>query len=152
MTVSAVRRHSIPEKDKEPARNLLRTVEAAEAGDRVYMVVVRPGGERVHAEVPPSMLASIEGMVELMAAKGEATVIDDEQEITPEEAAPLLGMSRPMVVHRIKQGDIPHRMVGTHHRLKLSDVLAFREEEERRLKAMAEIGEHTDEMTIRYGL
>jgi excisionase family DNA binding protein len=152
MPVDAIHRHSIPEQDREPARALLRTVEAAGADDHVYMVVVRPGGERVHAEVPRSMLSGIEGLVELMAAKGEATVVDDEKEITPEDAAPLLGMSRPMVVHRIKQGDIPHRMVGTHHRLKLSDVLAFREAEERRLRAMSEIGEHTDEMTVRYGV
>ena len=152
MTVQAIRRHAIPDQDREPVRTLLRAVEAVGAGDRVFVVVVPESGERVHAEVPRSVLPGIEGLVELMALRGEATVVDDEEELTPEEAAPLLGLSRPMVVHRIKQGDIPHRMVGTHHRIRLSDVLAFREAEDIRRRAMAEIGEHTDEATLRHGV
>ena len=151
MTVRRARRHAIPDQDREPVRKLLRAVESVGTGDSVFVVVVPESGEPVQTEVPRSLLPGIGGLVGLMAIRGEATVVDDEEELTPEQAAPLLGMSRPMVVHRIKQGDLPHRMVGTHHRIRLSDVLAFREAEEVKNHAMAAIGEHTDEMTLRHG-
>jgi excisionase family DNA binding protein len=151
MTATAIHRHTISADDRDPVRALVNTLSDVGRQDRVHVVVVRPDGGRSHVEVPSSVMPAIQEIIALLADKGEATLVDEEEEITPEEAAPLLGMSRPMVIHRIKQGDLPHRMVGTHHKLKLSDVLAFREREERARAALAEFGEQTDELVARHG-
>lgn len=55
------------------------------------------------------------------------TVIAFEGVITTQEAADLLNMSRPTLVKRIEEGAIPFTTIGTHRRLALADVLAYRE-------------------------
>src|SRR5699024_8585723 len=50
-------------------------------------------------------------------------------EITPAEAAELLGMSRPQVRKLIDDGKLVLRTVGSHHRVKLASVDAFLEAE-----------------------
>ena len=56
-------------------------------------------------------------------------------EITPAEAAELLGMSRPQVRKLIDDGKLVFRKVGSHHRVKLASVDAFLEAERRDMDA-----------------
>lgn len=56
-----------------------------------------------------------------------------------------------MVVQRIKCGDLKARMVGAHHRIKMSEVLAFGAREAERDAALAEFSELTDEMAMKHG-
>ena len=70
----------------------------------------------------------IKSLDEFHAAISEGlTVIAFEGVITTQEAADLLNMSRPTLVKRIEEGAIPFTTIGTHRRLALADVLAYRE-------------------------
>jgi excisionase family DNA binding protein len=59
-------------------------------------------------------------------------------ELTTIEAANLLNMSRPFLIKQSEAGVLPHHMVGTHRRLRLADVLAYRD----RLDAQADDALH----------
>lgn len=74
------------------------------------------------------------------------------KEVGLEEAEGLLKMSRHMVAHRLRLGDIPYRWVGAEMRLKLFDVLAFKAKQQAIDEALAEIGDHTDDIASRYGI
>jgi excisionase family DNA binding protein len=51
-----------------------------------------------------------------------------EQELTTVEAANFLNVSRPFVIKEIDAGRLPHRMVGSHRRIALEDLLAYAHE------------------------
>ena len=66
--------------------------------------------------------------------------------ITTQEAADLVGVSRPYIVARIEAGDIPlHQQVGNQRRVLKSAVLAWhRQEQTRRRKALGQFGAELD--------
>ena len=49
-------------------------------------------------------------------------------ELTIVEAAQMLNVSRPHLIKQIEASAIPHHMVGTYRRLRLADVLAYRDQ------------------------
>lgn len=81
---------------------------------------------------------ALEGLVAILRefAEGHNVEVQGEdveadQLVSPRQAAEILGMSRPKLTRLLKVGAIPHRMVGTHHRVPLSRVLEYRETMER---------------------
>lgn len=153
MTIVGFQRHEVPGDDRAPASRVAEALAPVRDG-HAHVEIVRKDGSRQQVEVPRYMAEAFQELAGMFAEQGRATVVDEEQELSPEEAATLLGMSRPMVVHRINQGDLPGRKVGTHHRIRMSDLLAFQKRDMAQAAAMAEFGEMTDEldgMTGGYG-
>jgi excisionase family DNA binding protein len=66
--------------------------------------------------------------------------------LTTQDAADLVGVSRPYIVARIQAGDIPlHQQVGNQRRVLRSAVLAWhRQEQDRRRKALGQLGADLD--------
>lgn len=84
-----------------------------EAGDEIEVRVSRETAEWLVDLVD----AKARGQ-EVLLARGSA-------EVTPAEAAALLGMSRPQVRKLMDQGELAFRKVGTHHRVRLASIHAF---------------------------
>ncbi len=73
---------------------------------------------------------AVDGLIEMLdaVAHGEdARVVRTPREVTTQQAASLLNVSRPTVVKLIDDGTLPARMVGSHRRVLLSDLLAYRD-------------------------
>jgi len=62
---------------------------------------------------------------ELLAGHS-VTVLQNRHELTTIEAAKVLGMSRQFFVRLLEKGEIPFHLVGTHRRLYVRDVLAYK--------------------------
>lgn len=94
--------------------------------------------------------------VELMSqlidarARGEEIVVSPRNaEVTPTEAAVLLGMSRPQVRKLMDQSLLEFRKVGTHHRVRVSSIRAFLEAERpRRREALADLAALQNELGL----
>ena len=85
--------------------------------------------------------------------RGEkVAVLAEDREVSPNEAAAILGMSRPLVVHRMDVGDLPFRYVGKHRRAKLRDVLVLKDKVDKQRVALEELAEETERLIRDHGL
>ena len=78
-------------------------------------------------DLPDPVTEALAEILEAAADGERALVLRSPENLTTEQAAAVLGVSRPTVVRLIESGKLPARMVGTHRRLTLGDVLAHRE-------------------------
>ena len=77
-------------------------------------------------ELPPASLRLIGQLLGLMSEGRPFTLMPEKQELTTVEAANVLNVSRPFIIKEIDAGRIRHRMVGSHRRILLTDLMEYR--------------------------
>ena len=82
-------------------------------------------------ELPPVVAEALLQVVDAMRRGLAVTVTPQDQRLTTQEAADMLGISRPTLVRMLETGKIPFEKVRRHRRLFLADVLEFRERQRR---------------------
>jgi excisionase family DNA binding protein len=79
-------------------------------------------------------------LLETMATRRPFSIIPHDAELTTQQAADYLNVSRPFLVGLIDSNQIPHRMVGRHRRVRFADLLDFeRDSAAKRKQALAEM-------------
>ena len=99
------------------------------------------GADGQVVELPERIQSVLVSIIENLRLGNGVSVIPLHAELTTVQAAELLNVSRPHLIKQIEAGEVPYHMVGTHRRLRLVDVLAYRD----RLQAQA--NEALDAMT-----
>lgn len=106
----------------------------SEERDRVRRAIDRAGGHpRVTTadgtvlDLPETVEQALVEVLQAAADGDRPLVVRSPEDLTTEQAAAVLGVSRPTVVRLIDTGKLPARMVGTHRRVALGDVLAHRQ-------------------------
>jgi excisionase family DNA binding protein len=73
----------------------------------------------------------------------------EDAEVSPEKAAEILRISRPTLLKKLDNGEIPFHYVGSHRRIAVADVLAYRNKQnERAQAALQQMRDEADEMCI----
>ena len=123
---------------------------AAAAALRGGRVVVLPGSpDQPPIEVPASVAKVVADALNHVQRGEHVRVIADDEEITTQQAADLLNVSRPYLVGLVDRGEIPSRKVGARRRLKLADVLLYRDvDQARRLQAVADLSAEAQELGL----
>lgn len=100
-----------------------------EGGGGVRCELVGPLGERI--PVPETVFYVLERVVEVLARGDAVTVVPVGKALTTQQAADLLNVSRQYLVRLLDENRIPHTKTGKHRRLRIEDVLAFKEKRDR---------------------
>jgi hypothetical protein len=119
-------------------------------GDQVDVRVRRKSGGDQVVRLPPKAAALLEAAFNRLLQGERVAVLAEDQELSPNDAEEMLGISRPLVVHRMDIGDLPFRYVGNHRRTRLKDVLALKTKMGAQRQAMEVLAEDADDLRRRH--
>ena len=95
--------------------------------------LVGPNGTAT--SIPESVFYILERVAEVLARGDAVTVVPVGKEVTTQQAADLLNVSRQYLVRLLDEGRIPYRKTGKHRRLRIEDVLSFKEQRDKDRRA-----------------
>ena len=81
-------------------------------------------GRRV--ALPDLVVNLLDEILKNMQAGKAVSIVPEHQQLTTQRAANLLGVSRPFMVRLLEEGRLPFHMVGSHRRIYLKDLLAYK--------------------------
>jgi excisionase family DNA binding protein len=88
---------------------------------------VRDAGREETIELPAGAVKLLMAILEDMASGSAVTIVPQNAELTTQQAADFLNVSRPFLVQLLEQKKLPFRLVGTHRRIRFEDVLLYKE-------------------------
>jgi excisionase family DNA binding protein len=78
-------------------------------------------------ELPDSVLLLVKEILAQVALGNAVSLSAMPRELTTQQAATVLGVSRPFVIKLLEQGELAYRKVGSHRRIAFEEVLAYQE-------------------------
>jgi hypothetical protein len=121
-------------------------------GDRIEVRVSRRSGEDETVPLPPGAASLLRAALGHLVQGERVAILREDQELSPNDAARLLGISRPLVVHRMDVGDLPFRYVGKHRRAKLKDVLTLKAKIDAQQASVEALAKNTETLMRDHGL
>ena len=99
--------------------------------------------------LPASALKMLVGILDEMGRGNTVRVIPVHAELTTQEAADMLNISRPSLIQMLDEGKIEFRKVGAHRRVRFESVMSYkRKDHAERLAALNELAAYDQEIGI----
>lgn len=124
------------EQVQQLAKLITETLQAQGAQPRFTLL----GPNHEALPLPRDVLTLLQQLLAILASGDAVSIVPVQKELTTQQAANLLNVSRQYLVQLLDEGRIPYHRTGTHRRVSTQDVLAYRAkrdaEREARLAAM----------------
>jgi excisionase family DNA binding protein len=117
MPLTASKPIRLPSSDQQQAQLLERLLRGGTPA------LVTPSGERI--ELPGPVCEVLREAVGFLSHGQAITLVPDNQMVTTQRAADILGMSRPFFIKLLETGAMAHHRVGNQRRVSLRDVQEF---------------------------
>jgi len=112
---------------------------------------VRAAGQEETIELPVGAVRLLQAILEDMASGRAVTIVPQNAELTTQQAAEFLKVSRPFLIQLLEQKKLPFRLVGTHRRIRFEDVLRYKENiDAERRKVLDQLAAEAQEFKMGY--
>lgn len=136
---------------QESSRALSRLLTDEKEGALQVRIKPDDAPEAESITIPRSAFRLLTKILNEMAQGNAVTLIPIHAELTTQQAADLLNVSRPFLVEQLENGTIPFRKVGTHRRVLFSDLMTYKQNIDRqRLKTLDDLAKQAQELDMGY--
>ena len=102
----------------------------------VVRVVIEETKQQV--VIPKAAYDLLLGVLAQLANGNPVAIVPHQAELTTNQAAEILNVSRPFLVQLLEKNEIPFRMVGTHRRVRYEDLMNYKKRDDAKRKALAD--------------
>jgi len=135
------------EQAKESSRKLSKYADA----DRVQLSLRGSNGEADDLVLPGHILQLLLDVLSEISKGNAINLMPIHQELTTQQAAEFLNVSRPYLVGLLEGGLIPFRKVGSHRRVLFNDLVSYKEsEDQKRSQVLDELAALSQEDDMGY--
>jgi excisionase family DNA binding protein len=123
----------------------------SEAGVRLRVETNGENPQEEMVSIPASAFRLLMDILNEMAKGNAVTFIPIHAELTTQQAAEILNVSRPFVIKLIEERRLPFKMVGTHRRILLSDLMNYKRSiDSARLQTLEELAAEAQKLGMGY--
>lgn len=113
-----------PPKNEEELQEIIELVSKISNLDQ--FVMLKSDGQEI--EIPSIITKILYEIITILSKGGALTIIPMEKELTTQQAADILNVSRPFLINLLENGDIPFHKTGTHRKIFMKDLREYREQ------------------------
>ena len=142
------------EDESTEAKELSRSLAKLGGAERVRLNVKSIGKEKGAVEdlvLPGKYFAMLIDILSEISQGNAVSLIPIKAELTTQQAADILNVSRPYLVKLLESGKIPHHKVGTHRRIYFKDLLDYKKKiDKARSDTLDELAQLSQELDMGY--
>ncbi len=137
--------------EAEEAKVSSRALSKYASNDRLNLKIILNGNETEDLILPGSAVNMLLEVLTEMSKGNAMTLMPINAELSTQQTAEILNVSRPYLVNLLEQGEIAFRKVGAHRRVMAQDVLEYKQRiDSDRLKALDELAAQAQELGMGY--
>jgi excisionase family DNA binding protein len=114
------------EDDTRLSKESSRILAAHISSNVQHLKIIEEDGSEQDATIPAEAYRLFVDILTQMSQGNAVTIIPIHAELTTQEAADLINVSRPFLIKQIESGEIPHHKVGRHRRVRFADLMAYK--------------------------
>lgn len=143
--------HLPTHEEAETAKVSSRALSKYATNDRLKLKITSNGGETEDLILPSFAINMLLDVLTEMSKGNSVTVMPIHAELSTQQTAELLNVSRPYLVNLLESGKIPFRKVGAHRRVMAKDVIEYQKFiDNERLKALDHLAVQAQEFGMGY--
>lgn len=109
--------------------------------------MIKTEGQEI--QLPPIISQVLNEIINILSNNGSLTLIPMDKELTTQQAADILNVSRPYIVKLLQNNEIPYRKVGTHRKILMKDLIEYKIKSSANRKAkLSELVNLTQELEL----
>jgi excisionase family DNA binding protein len=131
------------------ARETSRVLSARLRDDNLLRLRIVGGSSREIVKLPAAAVRLLVRILEEMARGNTVALTPVRAELTTQQAAEILNISRPSLIQLLDEGQIGYRRVGTHRRVRFDALIKYkRQADAARREALTELAAYDQELGI----